>query len=228
MKQVKGVHVEQNQPNRSRRQELVYRRIATSALSILLGRWPDLAESITRQSAQELSKLIPAVPYIGGRRNPFTGIIDRTAVYLALYRSMRSHGLSVQDAEQVLLALAEQEFRRYPTWVCRLIGYVYMSRINQLRIRRYAELSQRRYYAADFVCRQVDASAVNDRWGIDYQECGIVKFLRAQGAEELAPCMCRMDYIVFPAMGINLHRTGTIAEGCPMCDFRFSFADAPR
>ncbi|MGE5653480.1 MAG: L-2-amino-thiazoline-4-carboxylic acid hydrolase [Bacillota bacterium] len=216
----------QKQPNRSGRQERVYRRTAASASSILLARWPDLADSITRQSAQEFSKLIPAIPHIGGQRNPFTSIIDRTAVYLALYRSMRSHGLSLQDAEQVLLALAEQEFSRYPAWLCRLIGKLYMSRINQLRIRRYAELSQRRRYAADFVCQQVDASKVDDRWGIDYLECGIVKFLRAQGAEELAPCMCKMDYIVFPAMGLNLHRTGTIAEGFPLCDFRLSFLDA--
>lgn len=34
--------------------------------------------------------------------------------------------------------------------------------------------------------------------------------------------MCELDYLMFPALGIELKRTGTIAQGCTHCDFRFA------
>ncbi len=53
-------------------------------------------------------------------------------------------------------------------------------------------------------------------------ECGIVKYLHAQGADELCPYGCDLDYVMFEAMGIGLRRTKTLAWGCDRCDFRLS------
>jgi hypothetical protein len=60
------------------------------------------------------------------------------------------------------------------------------------------------------------------RWGIDYTECGIVKYLRREGAAELAPFLCWLDYPVFAALHVRLVRTETLAQGGQRCDFRFS------
>lgn len=58
-------------------------------------------------------------------------------------------------------------------------------------------------------------------WGADYIECGIVKFIHSQGADELTPWLCRVDYATFGALGIGFKRTMTLAEGYEKCDFRF-------
>jgi hypothetical protein len=58
-------------------------------------------------------------------------------------------------------------------------------------------------------------------WGINYLECGVVKFFHAQGADDFAPYMCLIDFLMFPAMGVTLERQGTLANGCTHCDFRF-------
>jgi hypothetical protein len=47
------------------------------------------------------------------------------------------------------------------------------------------------------------------------------KFLHSQGADELAPYPCLLDYALFGALGIELRRTQTLAEGGERCDFRF-------
>ena len=41
-------------------------------------------------------------------------------------------------------------------------------------------------------------------WGMDYTECGIVKFLRAQGAGDLAPYFCLADFPMSDAFGLGL------------------------
>jgi len=42
-----------------------------------------------------------------------------------------------------------------------------------------------------------------------------------QGAEEFAPYVCMSDIALSDAMGWGLIRTGTLADGCETCDFRF-------
>ena len=53
-------------------------------------------------------------------------------------------------------------------------------------------------------------------------ECGILKFFRAQGAEEIVPYICvSMDGIFSQALNRGLVRTMTLAEGYDRCDFRY-------
>lgn len=43
-----------------------------------------------------------------------------------------------------------------------------------------------------------------------------------EGCPELAKYLCRYDYLLADIMGMELKRTGTIAEGYDKCDFRYS------
>ena len=46
--------------------------------------------------------------------------------------------------------------------------------------------------------------------------------LTVWGCPELAKYLCRMDFVLADIMGMKLVRTGTIAEGADICDFRYS------
>jgi len=63
-------------------------------------------------------------------------------------------------------------------------------------------------------------------FGVDYTECGIVKYLTQQAAAELAPYLCWLDYPMCSAMKVKLVRTETIAQGCERCNFRFAHGPA--
>jgi hypothetical protein len=63
---------------------------------------------------------------------------------------------------------------------------------------------------------------VDSRFGVDYTECGVVKYLAREGAPELAPYLRWIDYPMTAAVGMRLDRTETIAQGGPRCDFRMS------
>jgi len=146
---------------------------------------------------------------------------------------MKQHGKadkqhpSVEEIGELLYRIMEAWIRRYPSFIRRLMGYYYMSKLNRRRSRRRAPLSQERRYAGDWVFEYVEGDGETFEWGRDYVECGIVKFLHSQGADELTPYLCLTDYALFGALGIELKRTMTLAERCEKCDFRFKKGESP-
>ena len=181
------------------------------------------ADILVRESLPEFEALIPELPYIGGKQNPLTGNLVSSAGALAVYRAMQRHGKPIEETGELLYRLMETWIRRYPHFVRRLMGRYYLSRLSQRQSKRQSALSQQRRYPADWVRVHVDGDGQAFEWGVDYLECGIVKFLRSQGAEELAPYLCLTDYALFGALGIELTRTQTLANGDKRCDFRFKW-----
>jgi hypothetical protein len=182
-----------------------------------------LADTLVHESLAEFEPLIPELPYVGGKRNPLTGNLVSSAGALAVYRVMQQHGKPIEEAGELLYRLMETWIRRYPQLVRHLMGRYYLSRLSQRQSKRQAVLSLQRRYPADWVRIHVDGDGQAFEWGVDYLECGIVKFLCSQGADELAPYLCLTDYALFGALGIELTRTQTLAEGYEKCDFRFKW-----
>jgi hypothetical protein len=199
-----------------------HRRLTATGQEIMAARYEaDFVAAVTRESLVEFERLIPELPYIGGDQNPLTGNLVFSASALAFYRVMKRHGKSVEEIGELLYRIMEAWIRRYPRFIRHLMGCAYMSKLSQRRSRRRAPLSQERRYAGDWVFEHVDGDGETFDWGRDYIGCGIVKFLHSQGADELTPYLCLTDYALFGAMGIELQRTMTLAEGDEKCDFRF-------
>ena len=85
---------------------------------------------------------------------------------------------------------------------------------------KWSEESHKRNYENDWV--DILPGNADDDLGYDYHECGICKLCQDEGCPELAAYLCRMDYVLADIMNMELVRTGTIAEGAPYCDFRYS------
>jgi hypothetical protein len=211
-----------------------HRKLTTIGQEIMAARYePDFVAAVTRESLAEFEKLIPELPYIGGDQNPLTGNLVFSASALAFYRVMKRHGKadkrhpSIEEIGELLYRIMEAWIGRYPRFIRHLMGAYYMSKLSRRLSRRRAPLSQERQYAGDWVFEYVEGDGETFEWGRDYVECGIVKFLHTQGADELTPYLCLTDYALFGALGIELKRTMTLAEGCEKCDFRFKKGKSP-
>ena len=183
--------------------------------------------AILAEADVEFTGLIPQIPYIGGAANSYTDILVQMTTLLALYRVLSRRGRPVAEIGELVHLIGLKTVNRTPQVLRRLIGKFYMSRFWRKRIAARAAVSQRGEFPGDFVTELVPAGpeAPYD-FGINYRECGVVKYFAAQEADEFTPYMCVMDYLLFPAMGIGLQRTGTIAHGCTHCDFRFKAGGA--
>jgi len=183
----------------------------------------DAGEAIAKETMQRFEALLPDIPYIGGSENRLTTNLYMTAAMLAMYQALRARGATAEGAARLIYLGASSFYGSFPTrLLMRWQGRKQFSRKRIDQRRRDAAVSQRRRYPDDWVFNIVEGDGRTFEWGMDYTECGIVKYLGQQGAPELAPYLCWLDYPVFAAMRVKLIRTETLAQGCQRCDFRFS------
>jgi hypothetical protein len=88
-------------------------------------------------------------------------------------------------------------------------------------MREWADWTRKREYPANWVATFLPGDGVSFDFGYDYTECALVKYFAAQGVPELAPYPCVNDFARSAAIGTGLRRTGTLATGDGVCDFRF-------
>jgi hypothetical protein len=207
-------------PNKRRLLRRFDRYMKWPIKSILVERYGvDEATTIIDDGRAELERLIPHIPFIG-EDNPMTRYLLQAASSLALHRALQRRGATVDDTGEIISMSTRAMLLRIPGFLRRLTGKLYFG---DRRIRRQQESavrSQVRRYPGDWVWEVIPGDGETFDFGIDITECGILKFMQAQGAEDLMPYMCHMDYVTLGAIGVELKRTKTLAYGCDRCDFR--------
>ena len=103
----------------------------------------------------------------------------------------------------------------------RIIESLWFSRWFRKFAKKRAIKSQQRMYQGGFVETYVEGDGQEFDYGIDYIECANCKFLQAENAFEIAPYVCATDKPISELMGWGLYRRTTIADGSPICKFRF-------
>ena len=189
----------------------------------LVNRFGEETAAVMRTEVlDEYRRLIPEVPYIGGWRNGHSSNLSFTARALALHRVVVRHGGSAEDTGWLLHRMMRTEMGRIPRVVRHGMGRYRFTRLAKWREEAAARTSQARRWPGDWVVERVDGDGETFDFGIDNTECGNVKFLHAQGADDLCPYICDLEYVGIEAMGYGVQRTKTLAWGCDRCDFRFS------
>jgi hypothetical protein len=184
------------------------------------------AETALTQARLEFEKLIPELPYIGGRKNRLTEMLVGSTWCLALHRVFRNHGKTAEETGAIIDATVRAQFGRIPKPLRALAGIYMSSGLYLGRLRKQAAQSQERTYPGNWVFDVIDGhgsggGGADFDYGIDFAECGICKFYKDRDAEELIPYLCATDFPVSELLGTGLIRTTTLADGSERCNFRF-------
>ena len=178
-------------------------------------------DEIIRETRQEFQRLIPEIPYIGGRKNRLTRVLIGCTMALALHRVLKSRGRSVEEIGKMVVEIEENRVQSYPKFFVRLLGRFIHSPLGKNRIKKMVKESQKRLYPGGWVATFVEGDGKEFDFGIDYTECGLCKFFHQQGADELTRYLCLGDYVTQRAMNTGFSRSMTLAEGADRCDFRW-------
>ncbi len=173
-----------------------------------------------REARQEYEELIPRIPYIGESRL-LLGLFLPSSRYLAVYRALQRQDRTLEDAGRVAFLMGAEEARAVPYVGRRLMEGLWFSRWFRSLLKKGALKSQQRRYPGSFVMSYVEGDGREFDYGVDYTECAHCKFLQAENAFELAPYVCATDKPVSELIGWGLTRPKTIADGFPICGFRF-------
>ena len=185
----------------------------------LVGESPD---EVIRESRREFERLLPAIPYIGGKKNSLTRILVGCTMSLALYRVLKERGVSVEEIGHIVVEIEESRVRAYPRLLVRLAGWYIHTPLGRRRMKRMmVEHSQKHAYSGGWVATFLEGDGRTFDFGMDYTQCALVKFFGQQGASEFTRYLCLIDYVQQRAMGAGFFRTTTLAEGGERCDFRW-------
>jgi len=181
----------------------------------------ELADAVIRDARPQTESLIRQLPYIGGDKNELTQNLVQSAGALALYRAMKAHGKTARETGQILYEGFDAQISATPKIVATGLSVLQAVGLDAQKAKQDVAESKKHAYPGDWVQEFVEGDGKTFDWGIDYTECGIVKFFHAQGADEITPYLCQLDYPMSRVFGMGLVRTTTLAQGGSRCDFRY-------
>lgn len=177
--------------------------------------------AIISRAPVDYRKLIPEIPFLGGRDNPGTSTLVQTSWLLNLYRALNEITGDPGANRRFLYDTGSSWFLRHPLFYYRIVGRLKYSCRAFRNWQLLSERSRKREFEGDWVFSAMRGDGIDFDWGVDYTECAILKFYTAQGAPELTPVMCLLDFPISQAYGSGLRRTEALAMGGSRCDFRF-------
>jgi hypothetical protein len=198
-----------------------FRKKEDSLKYVLASEFPAEAEYILSEMHGEFLELLPRLPYIGGDKNLLTENLVVSAWFLSLYKVLNKRGHSDEFIGDLCYRIAEHFVQKQPQWAAKLQGILAQTKLFKMMYRKISEKSQKREYPGDFVAQFVEGVEGKYDYGFDFTECGICKLFKTENAEQFTKHMCRIDYLTTSFNGVELIRTGTIANGAEKCDFRF-------
>jgi hypothetical protein len=174
------------------------------------------ADAVQKATIRRFDQLLPGLPYIGGGDNDLTTNLENSAAALAFYQELKSRGIPVEETGRLLFQAVASLYSG--DMMNGVMGRLSNSSLAQDKLKKDAETSHQKTYTEDWVFDFIPGNSDFD-FGIDYTECGICKYFKAQNAAELTPYMCLLDAPVSRAMNTGLVRTQTLARGDARCDF---------
>jgi hypothetical protein len=181
---------------------------------------PEETTDVINESRKRYEALLPDVPYIGGDANDLTEVLYMSAIGLAFYQTMKEHSQPVEESGRVLYKVMESLFTfNDPLMAAHLRNPTGKEEQEAYRIIEHQ--LKKSSYPGNWKMTFVEGDGENFDFGVDYTECGVVKYYKAHNAFELARYMCLGDFPISQSTGTGLVRTTTLGSGGPRCDFRF-------
>ena len=189
-------------------------------------RYPAVFDQMRAEIDARYQALYPDIAFARKSSNPVDRRLDFCAYFLATIQTIEARGAAFAEIREVCLAVTEAYVRPTNAWQrwlkrlpARLMGTIWMRLVSRIMAAKAGKKGHPDGFLARIVTDPAETYGLG--YGIDILECGIVNFFRKHGAAHYVPILCEVDRLTSSLAGLQLVRQGTIANGAPMCDFRF-------
>jgi len=197
-----------------------FEHTVSSAKTYLSTKYDDAtAHKVCTTARNEFKQLLPGLPYIGGDQHPGTKWLLLTAHWISFMRPMQERGYSTEAAARMMYDLYVEYLNTIPKDKMTKRGAYKLSQeyINIMKKWSHNSKTQRIDWVADYI----PGDKKHFDYGIDYLYCPCFEYFKTQGAKNIAPYFCLLDFPEHKIMGTGLVRKKTLAQGDDICDFRY-------
>jgi len=193
---------------------LFQRRIlARSFTDAKVRSWLKEARGIYKELRSEL-------PEIGGRRNKMRPFLTSSLLLMPIALILKREGVPIRKVGEILYGIAALAFNSTPLFARKTQATRLFSEKESSSWMEISVKSKERKFEGDWVLEFIGGES-SFHHGYDVTECAILKYWKSHELEEFVPYLCLTDWAKWNALGIEVRREGTLANGCAKCDFRF-------
>ena len=168
------------------------------------------------------------LPYIGGDDNNCTGFLLQGAQGMAIIDIFTELGLPKEQIGDLIYRMTEESFRKMNPIKKAIAKKVFVSKKRIEKLIEAGNVSQKKEYPENWVYQAGWGNGKDLVYTNTYYECGICKFFKSRGYDDYIPYLCKTDYAVFDAFGLELRRTKTIGAGDDICNFKIYKKQQPK
>jgi L-2-amino-thiazoline-4-carboxylic acid hydrolase len=170
--------------------------------------------------------IAPDVGFAKTSSNPIDRRLDFTAYFLATIKVLEQRGESFEQIRRICLEITHEYVRPkngFQAWLKRLPVKIFRSPLGRLLTRFMEKKTTKLGHPDGFRVNLLTDPALTFGlgYGIDVVECGICKLFQKHEAAKYAGILCEVDKLTSSLAGLELVRSGTIANGARCCDFRW-------
>ena len=188
--------------------------------------YPAEADMIVQSTDQHYEKISLDTYFAKTSKNPIDKRLDFCAYFLALIKTLDGRGETFEQIRKICLDITIEYVKpknKVHAYFKRLLPKLITTGLGQLLIknfhRRVSVNNNADGFLANIITDKVDTFGLG--YGIDIIECGICKLFNKHHYSKYASILCEVDVITSAIAGLQLIRSGTIANGAKKCDFRF-------
>jgi hypothetical protein len=176
------------------------------------------ASKIHDDAIEQVRKLIPQLPDVGGKNNQFIPVVLFCAWYIPFYKAASKQGMSADEYVKMMTHVVHAAFTRYPRFIRHLGGKLVQSGLFMRRMKKHAAISQRREYSKDWIYSvSTETDDPDIFFEVEYSQCTVCILMKETGAEGLMPYCNFVDYIMAKSLGYGFENPRVIGRGDETC-----------
>jgi hypothetical protein len=188
--------------------------------------YPKKSTELITETENHFSHISKDTRFAATSKNPIDRRLDFSAYFLALVQTLDERGESFERIREICLEIVIEYVKpknKFQQFLKKLPPKMIGTGVADILLKAFSKKVGQNDNPEGFI-----ANIITDKnetygfgYGVDIIECGICKLFKKHQYEKYASILCEVDKVTSGLAGLELIRTGTIANGATKCDFRF-------
>lgn len=183
-----------------------YLRKLKGPLNFRFGHYRSL--SIINEAKSIYPDIIGEIPYY--QTPMYDKLVIECSRILAVKKAMRKSGIGIEEFIEFYIFVTRTKYNRVPKTIRKFAGKLFLSELSLSYLKRVGRSASANGWPTEF-----SRGGPGDDFDIKLstKDCGMVKFIKAVGEEDLIPYCSFFDFTAAELMGIGISQISTIDSG---------------